>query len=44
MRRLKCYTEAKINLDLPDLIKPIDFKYNDKMILTYKNLLKDYKI
>ncbi len=36
--------EAKVDLNLPELVKPIDFKYNDKTILIYKGLLRKYKI
>ena len=34
--------EANINLDLPDVIKPIDFKEKADLELLYKGVLKNY--
>lgn len=34
--------QAKIDLSLPDMIKPEDFKYIDSMRLVYKGKLKEY--
>lgn len=35
--------KAKINLELPELVKPIDFKKPEKMELEYRGLLRKYK-
>ncbi len=37
------FDEANVNLNLPDLVKPIDFKLNKRVVLTYRGLLKNYK-
>lgn len=35
--------KASVNLDLPELVKPIDFRLSEKMTLEYKGLLRKYK-
>ena len=35
---------ADLNLGLPDIIKPIDFKQIDKLELKYKGVLRNYKL
>lgn len=35
---------AEIDLELPELVKPMDFKDNDKVRLEYRGLLRQYKV
>lgn len=35
--------KANINLDLPELVKPVDFKANKKVNLEYRGLLQKYR-